>query len=144
MMTDKLKIVLEFLLQSLTLHFHSASLSCNKKLLLLCIQNGVFLRVCHEIFLTGNNNFVPVKCMQGLIPDIDPASISIDTPIELDEAGDASSKDQQSAAGEPSGRAVVVKSYDTSEQTDTRAAKIRRTVCQVLCECFTLYFVYFI
>jgi hypothetical protein len=67
-----------------------------------------------------------------LIPDIDPASISIDIPMELDEAGDASSKDQPITAVESSGRAVVVKSNDTNEQTDTRAAKMRRTVYQVL------------
>ena len=69
---------------------------------------------------------------QGLIPDIDPASISIDLQMELDDAGDALSKDQPTTAVEPSGRAVVVKSNDTTEQTDTRAAKMRRTVYQVL------------
>jgi hypothetical protein len=81
---------------------------------------------------------VPVKILQGLIPDIDPASISIDTPMELDEAGDASIKDQQNGAAESSGRAVVVKNIDTDEQADTRAAKIRRTVYQVLYECLFL------
>jgi len=75
-----------------------------------------------------------VLFLQGLIPEVDPGSISMETTMEFEETGDLSNKDQKESNLENSTRSVIVmeaKENESTENCDTRAAKMRRTVYQV-------------
>ena len=84
-----------------------------------------------------------VFCVQGLIPEIEAGSLSLETMMELDETGDGFNRKEPTKPIEKgsnleiTGRVVLLKNNESPEQSDTRVAKLRRTVIKVGCRVCT-------